>query len=344
MANWGVPLYSKSAVDRAAAVLVSPETNGTDRELALAVVNNWRSSHAFPLNTIQMGLRRRAASIDADATTAQRIKRLPSITGKIDRYPDMKLSRMQDIGGCRVIVSDVAAVRDLVAKYKTGNGKHTLDRLDDYIDEKPKNSGYRGVHLIYKYTSDRNDTYNGLRIEVQIRTRLQHAWATAVETVGFFTLQALKSSQGGDEWLRFFALMSSHIAEIEGTLLVPGTPGGRAERTAEILQLANTLGVIDKLTAYGQTLKFAEENIVGGRDNYFILRLDASDGNLTVYSFGNLTAATEAYDGMERAAATEENVDVVLVSVDSLASLRRAYPNYFLDTAIFVDLVRGAVG
>lgn len=343
MANWGVPLYSKSAVDRAATILVNPETDSTNRELALAVVNNWRSSHAFPLNTIQMGLRQRAVSIDGDATTAQRIKRLPSITGKIERYPDMKLSRMQDIGGCRVIVSDVIAVRELVAKYKTGNGKHSLDRLDDYIDEKPKDSGYRGVHLIYKYTSDRNETYNGLRIEIQIRTRLQHAWATAVETVGFFTLQALKSSQGGDEWLRFFALMSSHIAEIEGTLMVPGTPDDRAVRTAEIRQLANELGVIDKLTVYGQTLKFAEENIVGGRDSYFILKLDASEGNLTVYRFGNLTAATEAYDGMERVAAIEDNVDVVLVSVDSLASLRRAYPNYFLDTATFVELVRRAI-
>jgi hypothetical protein len=343
MATWAVPLYSKSAVDRAALALVAPDTSATDRELALAVVNNWRASHAFPLNTMQMSLRGRAATVDSDATTAQRIKRLPSITGKIDRYPDMKLSRMQDIGGCRVIVSDVTAVRALVAKYKLGNGKHTLDRIDDYLDDKPKESGYRGVHLVYKYTSDRKDTYNGLRVEIQIRTRLQHAWATAVETVGFFTLQALKSSQGGADWLRFFALMSSHIADIEGTLVAPGTPDDRAVRTIELRKLANGLGVIDKLTAYGETLKLAEENIVGGRDKYFILRLDAGDGDLTVYSFGNLTAATEAYDGMERVAATEENVDVVLVSVDSLASLRRAYPNYFLDTATFVGLVRNAI-
>lgn len=343
MAPWGVPLYSKSAVDRSARALVAEGTSPTDRELALAVVNNWRSSHAFPLNTIQMGLRRRASLVDPDATIAQRIKRLPSIVGKIERYPDMKLSRMQDIGGCRAVLADVDAVRQVLAKYREGNGKHTLDRLDDYMDDKPKPSGYRGAHLIYKYVSDRNETYNGLRVEVQLRTRLQHAWATAVETVGFFTLQALKSSQGGEDWLRFFILMSSEIALLEGTPLVPETPPTEAGRKAELRGLAESLGVVEKLTAYGQTLKLAEETIVGGRGSYFILRLDASDQELTVYTFGNLTAATEAYDGMERAASTEPNVDVVLVSVDSLTSLRRAYPNYFLDTAAFLDLVKDAV-
>ena len=43
-------------------------------------------------------------------------------------------------------------------------------------------SGYRGVHLIYRYNSDRKTEYNTLLIEMQLRSQLQHAWATAVET------------------------------------------------------------------------------------------------------------------------------------------------------------------
>jgi ppGpp synthetase/RelA/SpoT-type nucleotidyltranferase len=76
--------------------------------------------------------------------------------------------------------------------------------VDDYILS-PKNSGYRSVHLLYKYNSDKKapSIYNGLFIEVKIRSRLQHAWATAVETVVTFLQQALKSSQGEEEWLRF---------------------------------------------------------------------------------------------------------------------------------------------
>lgn len=338
---WGEPLYSRSAVDRAALAIADPLTGPYDRELALAVVNNWRSSHAFPLNTLQMNLRRRAAGIDSDATVAQRIKRLPSIVGKIERYPDMKLSRMQDIGGCRAVLKDIDAVRELYGRYREGNGRHLLEREDDYIEVKPKASGYRGVHLVYRYNSARNTTYNGLRIEVQLRTRLQHAWATAVETVGFFTMQALKSSLGGDDWLRFFALMSSEIAILEGTPLVPGTPSDPGERRSELRGLTECLGVVDKLAAYGRTLKLAEDRIVGGNYKYFILQLDARNAQLTVYSFGKLAAATESYEGLERAS-NQSEVDVVLVSVDSLSSLRRAYPNYFLDTAYFVQLVTEA--
>lgn len=342
MPSWGIPLYSRSAVDRAAHDVARPDIGPYDRELALAVVNNWRSSHAFPLNTLQMNLRHRATGLDSDATIAQRIKRLPSIVGKIERYPDMKLSRMQDIGGCRAVLRDIGSVRELYARYQGGNGKHILEREDDYIDTKPKASGYRGIHLVYKYKSTRNTTYNGLRIELQLRTRRQHAWATAVETVGFFTMQALKSSRGQGDWLRFFALMSSEIAASEDTPLIPGTPENAAMRRSELRTLTEALGVIDKLTAYGQTLKFAEDRIVGGKDNYFILQLDALNGKLTVFSFGKLAAATEAYEGLERVA-NEPGIDVVLVSVDSLASLQRAYPNYFLDTVFFVEMLREAI-
>ena len=89
--------------------------------------------------------------------------------------------------------------------------------IDDYISA-PKASGYRGVHLMYRYKSDKKKTiYNDLKIEMQIRSRYQHAWATAVETVGIFVGQALKTSMGDDRWLRFFALMGSAIAIREKT-------------------------------------------------------------------------------------------------------------------------------
>ena len=133
---------------------------------------------------------------------------------------------MQDIGGCRSIVRNVAQVRKIVANYEKSDIKHKVFQTDDYID-KPKESGYRGVHLIFKYFSDKNETYNGLKIEVQVRSNLQHAWATAVETTGTFIGQALKSSQGEADWLRFFCLMGSAIAIRENTNPVPDTPTSR---------------------------------------------------------------------------------------------------------------------
>lgn len=102
---------------------------------------------------------------------------------------------MQDLGGCRAVLPDLNGVYSVAQSFLRAQHKHKLIRQDDYV-LKPKPSGYRGVHLVYSYRSDRTETWNGLAIEIQIRSQLQHAWATAVETVGLFTNQARKSSMG----------------------------------------------------------------------------------------------------------------------------------------------------
>ena len=52
--------------------------------------------------------------------------------------------------------------------------------------------------------------------------------------------------------------------------------------------------------------------------------------------------ANEAYSNMEyEIRRTGKNA--VLVSVDSVAELKKAYPNYFLDTALFLELVDWAI-
>lgn len=133
---WTSPGHSRTAVDRAGATYVDPDASSEERELALTVINNWRSSHSFPLNTLQMNLRNAAARHDDDPTVAQRIKRLPSIRHKLERIPGMKLSRMQDIGGCRAVLSSVNGVQELVEHYKaTSRMKHKLIREDQYIDD-----------------------------------------------------------------------------------------------------------------------------------------------------------------------------------------------------------------
>lgn len=180
--QWTVPKFSKSEVDAAGAFLFGKRTSEYLLELndfekverAFEVIGNWRSAHNYPLNIFQKNLRKRARKIEATSIVAQRIKRISSIDAKISRYPTMRLSMMQDIGGCRAVMSDVDQVQKLVRSYKQSDIKHILAQEDDYI-EKPKKSGYRGVHLIYKYFSDKIQTFNGLKVEVQIRTALQHA-------------------------------------------------------------------------------------------------------------------------------------------------------------------------
>jgi len=258
----------------------------------------------------------------------------------------MTLSQMQDIGGCRAIMASVEDVNLLVHSYINSNIKHKLHTLDNYMLE-PKETGYRGVHLIYLYYSDKIDTYNSLKIEMQLRSQFQHAWATAVEIVGIFTKHALKSSQGDEDWLRFFALMGSAIALLEGTPLVPGTPHDPFDLLNELHALSNRLDAVNRLRAYGTAPDILEDPATKGQ-HFFLLELDVAENKLKVkgYKAGDIELASTEY--LEAEKRLSKTGDAVLVSVGSIAALRRAYPNYYLDTDVFVqvveDVLNGAIG
>ena len=172
--EWVTPQFTRGQVDAAGRVLVDPTYEFNDFENTLEIVSNWRSAHSRPLYTFRFGLRRYATNVDPGVLVAQRIKRLSSIILKLQLRPTMRLSRMQDIGGCRAVLNSLDAVRELQAQYKSSEIKHKLVSTDDYILN-PKTSGYRSLHLVYSYFSDRKATHNGLKIEVQIRSLLQHA-------------------------------------------------------------------------------------------------------------------------------------------------------------------------
>jgi hypothetical protein len=353
---WAEPKYTKEEVNGAGKMLAAPPQELDELigdswpkwDHALAVVSNWRASHGYPLNTFQVNLRISARRFDRNPLIAQRTKRLSSITAKLMRFPNMKLTQMQDIGGCRAVLTTANAVESLRHYYEKESGiKHERASVDDYIAE-PKDSGYRGVHLVYRYFSDKRAkaVYNGLKIEMQLRSVFQHAWATAVETVGTFMQQALKSSIGQAEWLRFFALMGSAIALREKQPLVPGTPAARKELIEELDHLAKSLAVEARLQSYGSAMRtIRQQSAEQASAQYYLLQLDSIQSELTVTGFrqDELAAATQRYLEVERAAREKPGADAVLVSVESLASLERAYPNYFADTRMFVELLNQAL-
>lgn len=354
---WAEPQFTREQVNAAGRIVAAPldgdfvfrswdDVAWRRYDEAVGIVNNWRSSHAYPLNTFQVNLRRSARRIDTGALIAQRTKRLFSISLKLARFPNMKLTQMQDIGGCRAVVSSVEDVNRLVEYYlETSQIKHRYSACDDYI-LRPKDSGYRGIHLVYRYFSDKQKAiYNGLKIEIQLRSPFQHAWATAVETVGAFVREALKSSMGSEEWLRFFVLMSSVIALREGTPLVPETPSDERELVAELREHATHLRVAQRLRAYGEALRKIENETQNAV--FYLLQLDPSDvqPQLTITGF-RLHEAEEAakrYAEAEKRVRDKPGTDAVLVAVESLAALPRAYPNYFADTRVFLELLGQAL-
>jgi hypothetical protein len=336
--EWARPQYLREVVNSAARELLEDPIFFEHHHGALAIVNNSRDSHVFPLNTFKVTLRYKAKQVYPGAIVSERRKRLSSILAKLTKEPSMKLTQMQDIGGCRAVMGSVKTVRLLQTVYEKSDLKHKL-KIDDYIDE-PRESGYRGIHMKYRYYSDRHDTWNGLKIELQFRSPLQHVWATAVETVGTFLGQALKSSQGEDQWLRFFALMGTQIANKERTPLVANTPTSTAELKAEIKHHVSELNVIHHLQYYSIGLRhITETNTQGAR--YFLLQLDASEPSLSITGYKSSEMQEALRDS--QAAESGKGLDVVLISVASVTALRRAYPNYYADTDRFLELVKEAI-
>jgi len=178
---------------------------------------------------------------------------------------------------------------------------------------------------------------------VQIRSQIQHAWATAVEVAAVLLSQPLKSSIGSDVWLRFFTLASSLFADIERTPSVPGTPSGR-ELVAEISALQTQLGVIDILREYNKALHEIPERAMKGAQA-FLLALNPSRRQLRITPFVNRSLARHAGRYLQTELGLDEAAgeQAVLVNVKSLKELRRAYPNYFLDTGFFLAYLRTAV-
>jgi len=316
---------------------------------AMDILSNWRSSHSFPLHVFTVRLKRLSKRADPNALVVRRLKRIPSILKKLkrDQTSKMDMSRMQDIGGCRAVLNSVVDVYNLVDTYrKTDKGiYHKLKNKKDYI-QTPKKDGYRGVHLIYKYSSSKNKEYEGLLIEIQIRTKLQHYWATAVETVDHFTRQAIKSNEGEKDWMNFFKLASSMFAEMEGTPLVFNTPEDHRELKEKIRTLAGKLKVVKKMNEWTRFHKIIEEFEKNSKIHYgfYLLNLNLATKELKIKAYRKEQeelANSEYLKHEERMLLNREDRDIVLVSAETTKELRKAYPNYFLDAREFINVLNG---
>ena len=86
-------------------------------------------------------------------------------------------------------------------------------------------------------------------IEIQLRTKLQHIWATAVEMMGIYTHSNLKSSQGDEDILRFFTVVSSIFAIQENQPVCPGTSDWLDELLDEMHELDKKHNILKMLEA-----------------------------------------------------------------------------------------------
>jgi hypothetical protein len=205
--------YSKSKVDRSGRALAGylsrqievgrvPDVIGDDVLEAIDVIDWWRGEHARPLSRVAVNLRHYVTPYGRPII-AQRLKRLPTIAGKLLREPTMKLSRMGDIGGIRAVVPSQDAAYAVASRLRRN---WTITQYRDYVAH-PKADGYRALHLI-----NRN---KGRLIEVQLRTPKQDQWANLVEIFSRTLAPGLKYGATVEPFSEFFALTAEGMASKE---------------------------------------------------------------------------------------------------------------------------------
>lgn len=350
--------YSGKQITKAGEYLIS-DSSHEDREkfnFAMDILSFWRFSHEIPLQKALDLLKRSTTKFERTPIFAKRLKRQVSIVSKLKRFSTMKLKNMHDIGGCRTVVSNQKRVyqifRELKSRIPVNKGLKQI-KVKDYI-ENPKLDGYRGIHL----TSSFSDDYGNERsIEIQLRTLVQHFWATAVEIVDLYTGQALKSNQGEEQWALFFKMVSRHFAMMESIhqfdrmssaekashyyrLLVNNEES--IDSLMIIKWLYKELAVNVKFEAFQHALKILDEYINQEQNaGYVLLEIDTAKKEIksSIFNKEQSSIAESLYTESEKKNALYPFKVVALVSANAVGGIKEAYPNYFADSERFAALI-----
>jgi len=133
--------------------------------------------------------------------TSRGHKTTQSIVRKL-RRESSRLSQIQDLAGCRIVVPDIVAQEEeFDAIRQVFPDAHAVDRRD-----KP-NHGYRAIHVVHRI--------DGKPIEIQLRSDLQHVWAGLSEMFSDEVDPEIKYGGGPASIRLMFNKASEVIAGIE---------------------------------------------------------------------------------------------------------------------------------
>ena len=334
--------YSRKEIDRAGFALIG-DADPFKRQQASALVEDWRKSHWTPLRELNDELTDLFMRVGVVFNfSSHRIKRMQSIVEKIKNNQEgkMGLGGLQDIGGIRFVFPDIntlLAADKVVSEYIPKN--FILKKKNDYIFSGPKDSGYRCIHLVYKYQSEDKE-FDGLQIELQIRTQLQHYWAMAVETASLISRTSLKAAiEDGSVWRGFFKLISCIFAKKEGTPIHQGYLGYSDWEFCEDYAIyLEEHKLLDQLRALQVTVNHDVNKEI--EEGYCVLVVDF---NRKIVHFQHFETEDEAqasdiFTDMEKHSTEDEAV--LMVSMEKMSELRDAYPSYFLDAKNFLSALQ----
>lgn len=333
--------YTRNQINKSGKILLSGPDVGFPFIDANLMVEDWRKLHLRPLKDLVEVVTRVLSEAGVSAAfSSYRLKRMTSIIAKLKHNEQMGLGGLQDIGGARFVFADIPSLLRAKEIISGSTFDHfVLDRhIYDYV-ACPKDSGYRSIHFAYKYISDDPD-YDGLRIELQIRTRLQHDWAMAVETAELISKSSLKASLGDKNWLDFFKLSSAVFARKED-MPVAASFADYSERDfcVEYAELERKYKFLDQLQALVSAVQLGEKHDLKIGYVVILIQFDEKKVQLRHFAEDVYEMATQYYSDVEKSI-NDKSAAVVLVSVSDMKELQDAYPSYFLNAHEFVQALQ----
>jgi len=203
-----VSLPSKSKLDQLGERLRRREVTDDDFRLLDAFRRSFNAGYEEVLDVIKSNL--------GSEPTGRPAKSTSSIIEKLQRET-IRLTQIQDIAGCRLVVADAYAQKNTVAQLLGALAQVSV------VDRRTHSShGYRAVHLVV--------IADGKPIEIQVRTVLQHLWAEFSEKMADVVDPAVKYGGGPQDVKKLLAEYSDIVKQMEELELKPPADRQRLER------------------------------------------------------------------------------------------------------------------
>jgi putative GTP pyrophosphokinase len=323
--HWG----SKGAINRAGEALRNNSLSDSQAD----ALESWRMAHRDVIHTFEALLRARAKNQDVEV--GQRLKRRRTIIDTLSRLPSMQLARMDDVAGCRLIFPNIDALHEFRDKLHKAKFKHVLKNEKEKYDyiKSPTPRGYRGIHDVFEYHSRacKVTKQDGLLIEIQYRTALQHAWATAVEIITQMTENEPKFDRGDSRHIRFFCVASEMLARAHegGHSCLPEI--SNEDLINEFDKLEDEIGIMNIL------IHLIIHEWMGNKlqSGHVILQITKENKDFKLHQFDLELEAAKSLLELEKEFPED---DIVLVGAETIKEITSAFRNYFSDAKDFINL------
>lgn len=184
---------SKTQIDRLGDRLKRGPIAKADLQLLDDYRRSFGDAHDAVLSTVRdrLGLQ----------PTGRPAKSTPAIVDKLLRE-SIRLSQIQDIAGCRLVVSDVVEQDDVLTRLRAEfPNAHVVDR------RLSPSHGYRAVHVVVDST--------GKAVEVQVRSMWQQKWAEFSEKCADAFGPDIKYGGGHEGVREVLSRMSEVVSSVE---------------------------------------------------------------------------------------------------------------------------------